>query len=307
MISVVIPVHNRGKYLEQALKSVINQEAVDIEIIVVDDNSTEDLSPIASNYHCVYVKNKENKGAQYSRNKGVDLAKFPYIAFLDSDDVWHCTNKLKCQLDVISKNNQVKLVYTPLRFIDENDNIIQEALCDNSVEISQNALSFLLRKDFIRTYSSMMIRKSDFLFVGGCDEKLPARQDWDLCLRLAEKGAIAKDSRTSISYRMHSTQISSSGKKKLVGYMCILEKHFAKYHFDFKTKSAYYQNLIKLALLAGFVGGGDKNQLPDIDKFLIRFVSKLTLICRVPLIGHLFFKLLKRTYLFAGLHLTDLL
>ena len=303
MISVVIPVHNRGKYLEQALKSVKNQVGVDVEIVVVDDNSTEDLSSIISSYQCVYVKNEENKGPQYSRNKGVYLAKFPYIAFLDSDDVWHRSNKLKCQLDVISDNIRVALVYTPLRFIDENDNIIQEALCDNRVEFLRNPLNALLRKDLIGTYSSMMIRKSDFLFVGGCDEKLPARQDWDLCLRLAEIGGIAKDSRTSISYRMHSSQISSSAEKKLDGYMCVIEKHFGKYHFDFKTKFAYYQNLLKLALLVGFIGGGDKNQLPDIDKFLIKFVSKLTLICKVPLIGHLFFKALKRSYLFAGVTL----
>lgn len=304
MISVVIPVYNRGKYLEQALKSVKEQSGVDVEIIIVDDNSTEDLSSIISGYQCVYIKNKENKGAQYSRNKGVDLAKFPYIAFLDSDDVWHCNKKLKCQLDVISENSQVSLVYTPRRFIDENDNIIQDALCDNRVEIVKNSLNTLLRKDFVRTYSAIMIRKRDFLLVGGCDEKLPARQDWDLCLRLAEIGEIAKDSRTSISYRMHPSQISSSGEKKLAGYMCILEKHFDKYHFDPKTKVAYYINLLKVALLVGFIGGGDKNRLPDIDKFLIKVVSKLSLISKVPFVGYFFRKVLKRTYLFGGVSIS---
>lgn len=301
MISVVIPVHNRGNYLEQALKSVKNQEGVEFEIIVVDDNSTEDLSTIITNYQCVYVKNGKTKGAQYSRNKGVELAKFPYIAFLDSDDVWHCHNKLKYQLEVISNNIQVSLVFTPKRLIDRNNNIIQDALCNNRVEVVKNSLNALLKKDIIGTFSSVMIRKRDFVLVGGCDEELPARQDWDLWLRLAERGEIARNSRTAISYRIHASQISSSGKKKLVGYMCILEKHFGKYHFDLKTKSAYYQNVLKVALLIGFVGGGVDNQLPNIDKLLMRFFSKLALICKVPLIGHVFMMYLKKTYLFRGI------
>ncbi len=303
MISVVVPVHNRKTYLEHALQSVVSQEDVDVEIIVVDDNSSEDLSGVINKFECVYVRNNENRGAQVSRNRGVDLARYPYIAFLDSDDIWHRKNKLKCQVEVISNNRQVSLVYTPLRLIDENDHIIREALCDDKVEISRNSLASLLRKDVIGTYSSVMIRKSDFLSVGGCDETLPARQDWDLWLRLAERGEVAKDSRTAISYRMHPSQISSSGTKKLFGYMCILEKHYAKYHYDIKTKIGYYINLFKMALLLGFVGNGEKIQLPFVDTFLIRCFSKITIVCKIPLLGYPFLQLLKKTYLFMGVKL----
>jgi glycosyltransferase involved in cell wall biosynthesis len=300
MISIVIPAHNRSEFLDRTLQSAANQEGVDFEIIVIDDNSTEDLSTIVNKYQCVYVKNNMNRGAQYSRNKGVELSRFPYIAFLDSDDIWHCTNKLKRQLDIISTNDKVTLVYTPLRLIDENDTILQEASCDSNIEIIKNPMSAMLSKDFIGTYSSAMMRKRDFVFVGGCDEDLPARQDWDLWIRLAGKGDIVKDSRISTSYRMHPSQISSSGEKKLIGYLCVLEKHFGKYHLNLKTKTAYYKNLFKVALLVGFIGGGDKIQLPDIDKLLIRWLSKLSLINKMPLAGRLFAKLLKKTYLFRG-------
>ena len=115
------------------------------------------------------------------------------------------------------------IVYTPLRWIDENDNIIQEPLCDNKVEVMKNSLSTLLAKDLLGTYFSVIIRKHDFLAVGGCYEKLPARQDWDLWIRLAERGEIVKDSRTAISYRIHSNQISHAGEKNSLD-ICVFWK-----------------------------------------------------------------------------------
>lgn len=300
MISVIIPVYNRSTYLKKALDSVKCQKGVQFEIIIVDDNSTEDLSLIIKKYQCVYIKNTENKGAQYSRNKGAEISRYPYIAFLDSDDVWHCNNKLKSQLEIIRNNSSISLVYTPLRLINENDEIIREAASDNGIKTINNPLNAMLSKDFIGTYSSVLIRKDVFFSVGRCDEKLPARQDWDLWLRLSEKGGIVEDSRTSISYRMHSNQISSSGEKKLTGYMCVLEKHFNTYHLTLKTKTAYYKNLFKVALLVGIVGCVEKCHLPFIDMLIIKYFSKLSLICKVPFIGHLFIKILRKTYLFKG-------
>lgn len=300
MISVIIPVYNRSAYLKKALDSVKSQVDVQIEIIVVDDNSTEDLSYIVNDYQCVYIKNEENKGAQYSRNKGAEISRYPYIALLDSDDIWHRNDKLKCQIETITKSNSISMVYTPLRLIDEKDKIISEARFDSKIVPIVNPLNKILNKDFIGTYSSVLIRKRDFFAVGGCDEKLPARQDWDLWIRLAAQGCIVEDRRTSISYRMHSEQISSSGEKKLFGYVCVLENNLAFYQRNIATRFAYYNNLFKIALLFGFVRSLQSNHLPLYDILLIKLFSNLALIRRVPFFGRIFTNILGKTYLLKG-------
>lgn len=83
--------------------------------------------------------------------------------------------------------------------------------------------------------------------------------------------------------------------------MRILEKHFAAYHFDLGAKAAYYENLLKEALLLFFIGVKDKRKLPDIDRFLMSCISKLSLVCKVPVMGNLFSKVLKNIYLFMGI------
>jgi len=300
MISVIIPVYNRGAYLKKALDSVISQKDVELEIIVIDDNSTEDLHSIVDGYDCIYHKNHINKGAQYSRNLGVYLSTNPYIAFLDSDDIWHCPNKLKFQLQSIKNFENASLVYTPLRLIDEDDKIIEEACISGNVDEMHNSLYKMLNKDFIGTYSSVLIDKKKFHSSGGCDEKLPARQDWDLWIRLASNGSIIKDSRTAISYRMHLHQISASGEKKLLGYISVMENNLKLYNKNLITKYAYYKNLLKMSLLVGFVGKYKSNNIPFFDNLLVKFFSNAVVITKFPFIGRFINRILGKTYLLKG-------
>lgn len=89
MISVIIPTYNRSAMLLEAIRSIQNQKNSDIEIIVIDDNSTDDTEKIVSKFPCVtYIKNSSNKGPGYSRNLGYRLSKGEYIVFMDDDDYY---------------------------------------------------------------------------------------------------------------------------------------------------------------------------------------------------------------------------
>jgi teichuronic acid biosynthesis glycosyltransferase TuaG len=107
LISVIIPVYNCKRYIEQAIKSVINQ-TIKTEIIIIDDASDDGtdliLKPYIEKDKIIYIRNNTNLGVAKSRNNGVLVAKGNYIAFLDSDDWWH-KNKLKLQLELMNKTN----------------------------------------------------------------------------------------------------------------------------------------------------------------------------------------------------------
>ena len=102
-VSVILPVYNREKSLEYAMRSVLDQSYKDLELIVVDDASTIDLQPIVESFddpRVKYIRQEENGGASVARNTGLAAAQGKYIAFQDSDDLW-LPNKLQMQLDLL--------------------------------------------------------------------------------------------------------------------------------------------------------------------------------------------------------------
>ena len=91
MFSVIIPYYNKEKYVERCIASVLNQTFQDFEIILVDDGSTDNgCAIIREKYgNKVTLISQKNQGVSQARNKGISMARFNYIAFLDADDCWH--------------------------------------------------------------------------------------------------------------------------------------------------------------------------------------------------------------------------
>lgn len=121
LVSVIMPSYNTEDYIKYSIMSVINQTYKNWELIIIDDCSNDDTDKVVSLFcdeRVVYYKNKSNKGAAYSRNKGLRLAKGKWIAFLDSDDLWE-SDKLKRQIEFMKKN-RVYFSYTNYSEINEN-------------------------------------------------------------------------------------------------------------------------------------------------------------------------------------------
>lgn len=127
VVSVIIPVYNAEKYLRECLDSVINQTFKDIEIICVDDGSTDNSVNILNEYaerdNRVIVLKQNNSGPSKARNLGWDLAKGIYIAFLDSDDVWH-RRKLEIQHNFMIDNKEISLTCHQKEIIKPSDLVI---------------------------------------------------------------------------------------------------------------------------------------------------------------------------------------
>lgn len=129
IVSVITPVYNAEKYIENTINSVRNQTYTDFEMILIDDCSTDNSREVIENLIKIddrirYILLDQNSGAAVARNAGIEAARGRYISFLDSDDVWR-PNKLEKQLNFMKKNKHA-FTYTAFETITEDGKLIQE-------------------------------------------------------------------------------------------------------------------------------------------------------------------------------------
>ena len=184
LVSVVIASYNTEKYLGQSIESVLNQSYQNLELIVVDDGSTDATSeliePYRSDSRLRYVY-QDNAGQSNARNQGVRLAKGDLIAFNDADDIWY-PSKLEKQVPVMARSENVALVYTGRDRIDSEGNPIEHRL--PTQYRGANLCERLFERNFVPC-NTCLIRKAVFERLGGFNEQLERSEDWDLWLRLA--------------------------------------------------------------------------------------------------------------------------
>lgn len=179
-ISVIIPVRNRDFELERAINSVLMQSIKVSEVIVIDDCSDIDfyqrIGSICAKFESVIlIRNEQNRGAPYARNRGARAASCPLIAFLDSDDTWH-PKKLELQLAYL-KSGSYPAVFSLFRFVFPGK--VKCSSCKELVDIFS-----MLDRNILGGTSSVLIYKTIFFDVSGFNEELRSCQDWDLWLRL---------------------------------------------------------------------------------------------------------------------------
>ena len=124
-ISVIIPVYNTEKYLAQAIQSVLKQEEKPLEIIVVDDGSTDGSVNVATKFgsQISLYQHQTNKGVGAARNLGVNNSKGEFLAFLDADDQW-TPGRIEKQIDVMMHNSAIALVAGDMAEIDLQDRVM---------------------------------------------------------------------------------------------------------------------------------------------------------------------------------------
>ncbi|ABW66795.1 glycosyltransferase family 2 protein [Desulfosudis oleivorans] len=181
LVSVVIPTYNRGPMVTEAVASVLAQDYPAIEIIIVDDGSSDDtpgrLSPLKNR---VTIITQENRGVSAARNAGVAHAGGEYIAFLDSDDRW-LPEKISTQTAFFASRPDALICQTEETWIKNGKPLFPRARHKKrSGMIFEPSLELCLVSP-----SAVMMRKDFFLDVGGFDESLPACEDYDLWLRIS--------------------------------------------------------------------------------------------------------------------------
>ena len=192
LVSVIIPCHNSFKFVDDAIDSVLNQTFDDWEIIAVDDGSTDETlqhltfraSALSSKMRVVSQK---NRGAAAARNAGIKVASGRFVAFLDSDDIWH-PRKIEHQVEYLRVNQHVRGVSTSYRFI---TGAAQRQFGTRTFRWSSNELHdwILLGRSAPALCSTLMVRRHYITAGSGFDELLGSHaEDLDLAWRLFTAG-----------------------------------------------------------------------------------------------------------------------
>lgn len=207
-ISVIIPAYNAEKTIAPTIQSVLNQTYSDFELLVINDGSTDSTLDVIEQFSDdrIQVFSYSNAGHCQNRNRGIELAKGAYIAFIDADDLWTST-KLEDQFNALQANPVAGLAYSWTDYIDSNGNPLFPG-CHASW--SGDVYPHLLVHHFLENGSNALIRRRVLTTIGGFDESLKAAPDWDLHLRIAAKYPFAVVRSPQILYRQSSQSVSAN-------------------------------------------------------------------------------------------------
>lgn len=192
VVSVVIPTYNRASYLGQAIDSVLSQSTSGLQLIVVDDGSTDDTSDVLRRYEGkIDVIRQRNAGVSAARNEGIRQAKGDWVAFLDSDDRWK-PGKLSVQLEDLEGSDAVAHVLNTMVFRDfayDRDLFQLQGLsvAPGSTVRLQRPLAAMLAHNFARVQSTL-VRRDVFKRTGLFNESYTILEDMDLLCRVALEG-----------------------------------------------------------------------------------------------------------------------
>jgi glycosyltransferase involved in cell wall biosynthesis len=226
LISVVIPTYNRSELLRKSLGSVLSQTYSDLEVIVVDDGSEEDIESVVKSFdddRLVYIEHDVNKGGSVARNTGIEHATGDCIAFLDSDDQW-IESKLEKQADLMKRSgNETGVIYCD--YFDGFE--FSSRLVARPHDLRDGDIHADLLSGWMNIMTSQLLVKSEcFDRVGVFNPDLPSFQEYDLLTRIAkEYSAAYVDERLVVKNSGKFSQISDDHEARLEGLEMFLDLH----------------------------------------------------------------------------------
>lgn len=247
-LSVIVPNYNNSKYLSDCLNSIINQTYKDLEIIIVDDCSTDNSIEIIQDYllqdnRIKLIVNKTNQGISKVRDIGIKYAKTKWITTLDSDDYYISSFKLEKEMKIIKEYNKTNVIaYSGIVTVNESGNKIAKVMTEQTTKegylfedmITRN---FAIPRDFI--FSTELYNS-----VGGFDYDVPLYEDWDLKIRLSKEANFYYSGIDGIAYRRHGKGLSYAKLSK--------HQEWVKYIFDKNSKDLQNKKNLESILRKNF-------------------------------------------------------
>ncbi|MFY8350768.1 glycosyltransferase family 2 protein [Pseudoalteromonas sp. SSM20] len=237
-VSIIMPNYNCLAYLPKAIDSVLQQQDVRFELIVVDDGSTDGslewLLQAEKKYNQLRVITQPNLGVIAARNRAIKKANSQFIAFLDADDYWY-PSKLRKQVDFMLANRNCGLTFTNYQHVDmQYQNIIDcfsywpefkkyRDANNTNYQLLANALNLLLIANVIGT-SCVMVNKEIIERAGGFDPSLRSASDWDCWLRIALISEIGFCEDITMDYLMRPNSITANKQNRIDAMAEITER-----------------------------------------------------------------------------------
>jgi len=241
-VSVIIPTYNCKTYLPNCIASIDRQQMDNVEIIIVDDGSTDGSRAYlielqqTRNDLTVLFENKLGPGA--ARNVAVQVAKGDWLAFLDADDEWSA-NKLASQLAYMENSQDVVLSFTNYQHIEEQSgraliscfqywpefqHTLQQRSEAKGYSRLRHATATLFKENIVGT-STVVCRRDAYIQVQGFDVNLPSASDWDLWLKLSKLGEVSYTTEVRMNYLMRAGSVSRQLLNRINAMNIISQRH----------------------------------------------------------------------------------
>ena len=216
-VSIVIPCYNHARFLADAIESALHQTLQPVEVIVVDDGSTDASSGIVERYPGVTLLRQPNKGLSAARNAGLSVANGNVIIFLDADDrLW--PQAAQVAAEVFEAHPAAAMIFGRCQVVDE----VGRPHITNSTIAGQHSYEDLLRDNSIWTPAVAAFRRSVLDIVGGFDENNSPVADYDLYLRISRDFQVVSHEATVADYRQHSHNMSGNPVLMLEATLAVL-------------------------------------------------------------------------------------
>jgi glycosyltransferase involved in cell wall biosynthesis len=203
-VSVVVAAYNAEQWISATLRSIFSQSCLPLEVIVVDDGSTDQTPRILeSEETSIRYERQEHRGQPAARNAGIRSARGEYVAFLDADDLWY-PKKLESQIDFVDRTNSAWVICDA----DWIDRTGKKVSLRSPPLHEGNVLRTLFLENFIKS-ATPIVRRKVFDEVGFFDERPEARigEDWDMWLRIAARYPLGVIPEALAAIRLHATSM----------------------------------------------------------------------------------------------------
>ncbi|MDS4013671.1 MAG: glycosyltransferase [Candidatus Accumulibacter sp.] len=214
LVSVIIPSYNCERYIRQTIDSVLGQTYPHVELLIVDDGSTDATCELVEQYgDRVRLIRKSNGGVCAARNLGIREAQGDFVCLMDHDDYWY-PEKLQRQIEAFARHPEYSAVYTSFQLWVQDASgqfpapeLVESTVPGDAIDESFSGwIHHLLLLDCWVLTSTAMFSKSVFEHCGVFDEALPYSEDWDLWFRIAQYTPFLKLAKATTLYRQHPLQ-----------------------------------------------------------------------------------------------------
>ncbi len=256
LISVIIPCYNAEKTLARCLSSVLQQSYDRLEIIIIDDGSTDNSSAIYQDFqrrnHRIRYIIQENSGVSSARNKGVKIAKGDYICFVDSDD-WVEPNYCEALYQILIRE-QADISIVEASYEDEDGNVVfNKNISEEAVYDGKRALQILLEDDIIQSHPWGKLYKSSFFNDVHFPENLKCFEDYSTLFKVFDQAlTVAKSNQKLYHYIQHQDSLSHnlSPQTAFYFYLAIMDVFkFWQQNEEIKNNPKITKNIIRKLLM----------------------------------------------------------
>lgn len=227
LVSAVMATYNNADFIVEAIESVLTQDYRNLELIIVDDGSTDGTPDILAAYAedpRVTMIRQENQGQTVAKNAGLARSRGKYVAFCDSDDYW-LPGKIGKQVEVAETSPSIGLVYGRARWIDSKGN---ELTALKMKPFQGRVTAQLLIRNFV-TFCTAMVRREAFDSIGGFDERLRMSIDYDAWLKISLRYDFRFVDEPVACYRIWEGQMSHNMETRIENFMKLLDRFFEEH------------------------------------------------------------------------------